>query len=157
MLDSTNKISQEAPDVSHASNPAIRQQGIIQTETGLISDPAAQGSAHGQSSHDAFLNHYFKRLDPEVAASFTAEQREAIKIMFGSRGIAKHAVEVRRSVPFGRLRFYVVFLLGREQRGFPRVYSQGLISRRFSALFYLGLGALCMAPVFALLYSSFGN
>ncbi len=156
MLKSINQIGPGAPDVAHASNPAIRQQGIIQTETGLISDPAAYGSAHGQSSHDVFLDHYFKRLDPEVAASFTAKQCEAIKIMFGSRGIANHAVEVRRSVPFGRLRFYVVFLLGREQRDFSRVYSQGLNSRRFNALFDLGLGALCLAPVFALLYSSFG-
>ena len=143
--------------MSHASNPAIKQQGLIQTETSLIYDPATKGSGHGQSSHDPFFDHYFKRLDPEVAASFTAEQREAIKIMFGSRGIAKHAVEVRRSVPFGRVRFYLVFLLGREQRAFSRVYSQGLISRRFNTLFYLGLGALCLAPVFALLYTSFGN
>ena len=157
MLNSINKISQGAPDVSHASNPAIKQQGLIQTETSLISDPAAKGSGHGQSSHDPFFDHYFKRLDPEVAASFTAEQCEAIKIMFGSRGIVKHAVEVHRSVPFGRVRFYLVFLLGREQRAFSRVYSQGLISRRFNALFYLGLGALCLAPVFALLYTSFGN
>ena len=59
--------------------------------------------------------------------------------------------------PSGQLRYYVVFLLGREKRGFSRVYSQGLISRRFNALFYLGLGVLCLAPVFALLYSSFGN
>ncbi len=157
MLNSINQIGQGIPDVAHASNPAIRQQGIVQTETGLISDPAAHGSAHGQSSHDVFLDHYFKRLDPEVAANFTAEQCEAIKIMFGSRGIAKHAVEVRGSVPFGRLRFYVVFLLGRERRAFSRVYSQGLNSSRFNALFYLGLGALCLAPVFALLYSSFEN
>ncbi len=104
---------------------------------------------------EAILEHYFKRLEPEVAASFSDTQREAIKTLLGARGVARHALEVRRSVPLlGGQRLYVVFLLGRERRGLSRLYSQGLISRRFTAGFYLGLAALFLLPVLALLSAS---
>ncbi len=104
------------------------------------------------ASDQAFLDHYFQRLVPEVAASFSAEQRAAIVAMFGARGIARHAVEVRRSVPFlGGWRLYLVFLLGRERRTISRLYSQGLTSGRFNVAFYLGLGALFLLPVLILL------
>ena len=103
-----------------------------------------------------FLVHYFKRLDPEVAESFSEEQKRAIWTMFGGRGIAKHAVEFRRSLPLpcGR-RFYTVFLCGREHRGFTRLHGHGKSSRLTDLLWYLGLGALCLTPVLALLYISF--
>ena len=72
--------------------------------------------------------------------------------MFGARGIARHAVEVRRSIPFpGGWRLYLVFLLGRERRTISRLYSQGMVSGRFNAVFYLGLGALFLLPVLILL------
>ncbi len=103
-------------------------------------------------SDRAFLDHYFRRLAPEVAASFSAEQRAAIATMFGARGTARHAVEVRRSVPVpGGRRLYLVFLLGRERRTISRLYSQGMVSGRFNVVFYLGLGALFLLPVLILL------
>lgn len=77
------------------------------------------------TSDDAFLEHYFKRIEPEVAASFTETQREAIRTMFGARGIARYTVELRRSIPFGSKRFYLVLLFGPERRGLTRLYSQG--------------------------------
>ena len=103
----------------------------------------------------AFLDHSFKRLDPEVADSFSEDQRRAIWTMFGSRGIAQHAVELRRSLPLpGGRRFYMVFLCGREQRGIPRLHGHAEGSRVVDLLWYLGLGALCLTPVLALLYTS---
>ncbi len=104
-------------------------------------------------SDQAFLDHYLKRLDPEVANSFSEEQKRAIWTLFGARGIAKHAIEVRRSLPLpGRQRFYMVFLCGCEQRGITRLHGHGESSRGVDLLWYLGLGALCLAPVLALLY-----
>lgn len=106
---------------------------------------------------DPFIEHYFKRLDPEVAASFTPAQRDAIRVMFGARGIAEHAVELRRSIPFlGGRRFYLVLLMGRERRGLARVYSQGHASRPFNFLFYGVLGALIVVPL-AALFAAFGG
>ena len=36
----------------------------------------------------AFLDHYFKRLDPELASSFSEEQKHGIWTLFGGRGTA---------------------------------------------------------------------
>ncbi|WP_157845980.1 hypothetical protein [Kiloniella litopenaei] len=80
------------------------------------------------STEDAFIKHYFSRIDPDIAASFTDDQKHAIKQMFGARGYAKHPVEVRRSIPFGRHRFYLIFLLGRERRAYERLKSEGQAS-----------------------------
>ncbi len=44
-----------------------------------------------------------------------------------------------------------MFLLGRERRGITRLYSQSTASKGFGVLWYLGLGALCLVPVLALL------
>ena len=100
-----------------------------------------------------FLDHYFKRLDPEVAESFSEEQKRAIWTMFGGRGLTHHAVEFRRSLPLpGGRRFYTVFLCGREHRGIARLHGHS--SRLTELLWYLGLGALCLTPVLALLYFS---
>jgi len=99
-----------------------------------------------QNTGDPFLDHYFKRIDPRVAASFNAEQREAIKSMFGARGIAKHSIELRRSLPIGRGRYYVVLLLGRERRTFGRLYSEGAITASFNILGYAITAALWMLP-----------
>ncbi len=101
----------------------------------------------------AFLDHYLKRLDPEVADSFSETQKQAIWTLFGARGIAKHAVELRRALPLpGGRRFYMVFLCGREQRGITRLHGHGESSRLSDLLWYLGLGALCLTPVLTLLY-----
>lgn len=97
-------------------------------------------------ARDPFIEHYFKRIDPRLAASFTAEQCAAIKEMFGARGVAKHAVELRRSLPIGRRRFYLVLLMGRERRAFDRLFSEGSVSRPFEFLGYAITAALWLVP-----------
>ena len=123
------------------------------------SNRQAKGSKQGRRafnrrpSDQAFLDHYLKRLDPEVADSFSEAQKQAIWTLFGARGIAKHTVELRRALPLpGGRRFYMVFLCGREQRGITRLHGHGESSRLTDLLWYLGLGALCLTPVLALLY-----
>ncbi len=138
--------------MSHASNPVLNQPAQAGTPPTSISACKARRAEARNASERAFLDHYFRRLDPEVAASFSAEQRDAIAAMFGARGFARHAVEVRRSVPFpGGWRLYLVFLLGRERRTISRLYRQGMVSARFNVVFYVGLGALFLLPVLILL------
>jgi len=117
-------------------------QASIQAPDGTAGEPLEQSAA----PRDPFIDHYFKRIDPQTAASFTVEQREAIKTMFGGRGIAKHTVEVRRSLPIGRRRYYLVMLLGRERRTFGRLYSEGAVSGAFNLVGYAITAALWMLP-----------
>ncbi len=136
----------------HASSPTLDQSAKAGAGPASISARKARRAEARNTSERAFLDHYFRRLDPEVAASFSAEQRDAIAAMLGARGIARHAVEVRRSVPVpGGWRLYLVFLLGRERRTISRLYSQGMVSGRFNVVFYLGLGGLFLLPVLLLL------
>ncbi|MEO3427683.1 hypothetical protein AAFN88_02425 [Pelagibius sp. CAU 1746] len=115
---------------------------------GAVHLPAASAAAADAShaSRDPFIDHYFKRIDPRVAETFTHEQREAIKAMFGARGMAQHAVEVRRSLPIGRRRYYLVLLLGRERRTFGRLHAEGAISGSFNLLGYAITAALWALP-----------
>lgn len=135
-----------------AFNPPNEERGAIRDSVTRPSRSTRRKTS--KIPKESFLNHYLNRLNPEVAASFTAEQRDAIMAMFGARGITNHSIEVRRSIPVGRRRFYFVFLMGPEQRQFVRLHGQGAASRRFGILFYLGAGALLLAPVLALLYGT---
>lgn len=107
---------------------------------------ASSASDEQPAARDPFIDHYFRRIEPGVAASFTAEQRRAIKTMFGARGMAQHTVEVRRSLPLGRRRFYLVLLMGREQRTFGRLHRDGAISGPFNLLGYAITAGLWLVP-----------
>lgn len=124
------------------ATPEDLDQAAVHAAAGTT--PAAPEMA--KASRDPFIDHYFKRIDPQVAATFTQEQCEAIKTMFGARGMAQHAVEVRRSLPIGRRRYYLVLLLGRERRTFGRLHSDGAISGPFNLLGYAITAGLWMLP-----------
>jgi len=123
------------------------QQSIAEndfSQAGRHAEEAERQAA--KAARDPFIDHYFRRIDPQVAESFTAEQCEAIKTMFGARGIAKHSVEVRRSLPIGRGRYYLVLLLGRERRTFGRLYSEGAVTKPFTLIGYAITAAAWMLP-----------
>ena len=132
-----------------ASSPAVQERGATRERAGR---KFRSRSARSENAESTFLSHYFKRLSPEVAASFTEEQRDAIMIMFGAREITNHTIEIRHSIPFARRRFYLIFLMGPERRSFIRLHGQGTVSRPFNIFFYLTLGALFLIPVLMLLY-----
>ncbi|HEY5597343.1 MAG TPA: hypothetical protein VIK47_00940 [Kiloniellales bacterium] len=137
-----------------ASNPAIEERGAIRAQAAPKPRPSPPRRPAAETSKESFLDHYFKRLNPEVAATFTEEQRDAIAVMFGAREIANHSIEIRRSIPFGRRRFYLVLLMGPERRNFIRLHGQVPVARPFNLLFYLGAAALLLLPVLALLYGT---
>ncbi len=99
---------------------------------------------------DPFLSHYFRRIDPKIANSFDEEQRAAIRTMFANRDIAKHALEIRRTISFGRKRFYLIFLLGRERRAYERDGRSGRRTQGFNLFFYLAVTAAWLVPGFLL-------
>lgn len=108
-----------------------------------------------RSSDEATLEHYLKRLPPAVAASFTAEQRAALRTMLAGRSVTKHMVEVRRTLSFGRRRrFYVVFLFGKDRRALQRSQPQSFPANPFKLLLYLAGGAAAVAVLVGFLASA---
>ena len=138
--------------MSFASDPALASDrpAAAQSSSRPVTAKRQRRSKRAVAS-EVVLQHYLNRVDPAVARSFSDEQREAIKTMLGARGAARHLVEVRRSVPFGRRRWYVVFLFGTERRSLQRLKSEGMISRPFNLLVYLVLGVLVLAPAIGLI------
>lgn len=142
--------------MSYASEPAIDQAKPApkfspSTPISLRQKPRQQCRPRNAPSDEEVLRHYLKRVDPEVAASFTDQQRQAIKVMLGGRGLARHAVEIRHSIPLGKKRFYTVLLIGREQRSLHRLRREAALSRPLNLVVYLGLAAIVSAPVLGLL------
>ena len=109
---------------------------------------AGRRQSAATTDDDNFIDHYFKRIDPQVAASFTPAQRQAIKTMFGGRGINRHAVDLRRGFAIGRSRFYMVLLMGREHRALGAPPRSGL--ERLLGYFVIAL--VLLVPIFAAVY-----
>ncbi|MEM7226759.1 MAG: hypothetical protein AAF495_27555 [Pseudomonadota bacterium] len=80
----------------------------------------APGTKPMPVSHDLFLDHYLKRIDPQVAASFSEAQIAALKDMLGYRVAEHHAVDFRPTLTLGRRRYYMVLLMGRDRRVLTR-------------------------------------
>jgi len=93
---------------------------LLQSELQM---PAEANTRRTDEAEDV-LAHYFKRIDPQVAASFTPAQRKALRSILAKRRIARHAVEVRRFLRFGRDRYYFLLLAGRERRAYEGVLAQ---------------------------------
>ena len=138
-------------------------EAAAESAAGAGSGPAAGGTLNSRSkpttapprrtariSDDEFLAHYLRRIDPAVAASFTKEQRHAIRIMFGDRGATRHAVDVRCTFPLGWRRCYLVFLLGRDRRRIIRPRN-GLPGDMGDWLAYLVMSLGLLAALFVLL------
>lgn len=73
---------------------------------------------------DPFFQRFFEQVPSEIAHTFTPEQLQAIKQIYGDRSLAKHAVNLRFSVPAPGQRFYLILLIGKEQRSRPRQLKQ---------------------------------
>lgn len=122
---------------------------------GLEQDGEAPAKRHRRFSStedDTLLDHYFKRIDPKVAASFSAPQRQALRTILGMRGQSSHAIELRRNFAMGRSRYYLVLLFGRDHRALARLHREQMAGGSRSAFHYLGLIVLLLLPVFGLIY-----
>ncbi len=136
-----------------ASPENLNRESLARKVQPKAAAQTGQQAAETAAQRDPFIEHYFKRIDPNMAASFSAEQCAAIKQMFGARGVAKHAVELRRSIPIGRRRFYLVVLMGREQRTFNRLFSEGTATGSFAIIGYAITAALWMIPAVGLAFA----
>ncbi|ACA87585.1 hypothetical protein [Shewanella woodyi] len=71
---------------------------------------------------DPIIEKLLKKLPKEIADSYTDTQLQGFRIALGDRTWAKHFIDNRGtfSFPFVRLRFFYVFLLGKNKRAYTR-------------------------------------
>ncbi len=72
-------------------------------------------------AHSAAVQHFLARLPPEVAVTFTKTQLDAVDLHYGMRHRVNHAIDWRRRIGLPFLKFYLVVLAGREDRGAERI------------------------------------
>jgi hypothetical protein len=77
-------------------------------------------STKKSSKNDPFVQQFFARIPTETAATFSSEQLTELKRVFNNRLLKRHTVDIRLSIPFFWKRFYVVFMLGKENRSKSR-------------------------------------
>lgn len=136
-----------------SSDEQIRRSAEA-ARSALAGDLGSGGAlgTNGGTRDDAVLQHYLNRIDPRVAATFTAPQRMALKAILGLRAPSRHTIEIRRSFGLWRKRYYLVFLWGRDRRMLTRPYRERVLSGPEIAVRYLGVIFLLLLPVFGLVY-----
>lgn len=78
-----------------------------------------------EKSHvEPMFENFFAQISPEIAATFTDEQVQALARVFAARQSYKHFVDIRLSLPL--LRCYIVVLAGREKRSAKRLQQDRL-------------------------------
>lgn len=70
------------------------------------------------------IERFYQSLDETTEAQLTAEQKKAVENAVIAITLASHhRVDIRKSFPFLRKRYYLVFLLGRDMRRYARKES----------------------------------
>lgn len=86
-----------------------------------------------------------ERVHPEVRATFSQAQVEALRKALGNRIDKKHAVDLRLSVPLPGRSIYCVLLAGAEGRSHDRLKQEAnvlLVPATLLASILLGIGAI---------------
>lgn len=70
-----------------------------------------------QKKEHQSVSQFYQILDETVADSFSDEQKKAIEQAIISSGLHhRHALDVRKSLPWFGKRYYLVLLMGRDRR-----------------------------------------
>ncbi|NVC62474.1 hypothetical protein FC652_04950 [Vibrio sp. 05-20-BW147] len=97
---------------------------------------------------------FYHTLDTEVAASLNAKQKQEIELAVLSLGlVAKHSVDVRKSLPWFGKRYYLVLLCGRDRRQQLRSEESKLanfLAVSFTVLLILALVGLSSLALYLL-------
>jgi hypothetical protein len=102
------------------------------------------------SQNDPFVQKFFARIPPETATTFTDAQLAELKRVFNVRVEQKHSVDIRLSVPIFKRRFYLVYLLGKDNRRVKRV--QPSVSKPANKILLTISGFVLITSLFGTLY-----
>ncbi|MDF1615436.1 hypothetical protein [Desulfurivibrio dismutans] len=92
---------------------------------------------------DPLIAGILSRLPEKVAGSFSEEQLLSLKAALGAQRGHRHPFDVRGGIGLGRLRWYYVFLFGRDWRNYHR--REGRCNRLSLLLFWFFFLLLAMA------------
>ncbi|MBD2362172.1 hypothetical protein H6G36_13420 [Anabaena minutissima FACHB-250] len=102
------------------------------------------------STTDPFVQKFFARIPSYTAATFTNTQLAELKRVFQARIEQKHSVDIRLSLPIFKWRFYLVYLLGKENRQLKRV--QAPVSTPANRILLTILGFVVITSLFGTLH-----
>ncbi|MBV7298531.1 hypothetical protein KU854_11640 [Enterovibrio sp. NIFS-20-8] len=97
------------------------------------SEPQSQNIssfANGSIHRDPFIRSFLDKTPKDVADSFTDAQLLQLKLMFGTRAKARHAIDVRTVVGGFGWNYYLVFLFGRNRRDLTRAEQKAANASR---------------------------
>ncbi|AFZ59809.1 hypothetical protein H6G54_05685 [Anabaena cylindrica FACHB-243] len=83
----------------------------------MVNKRLTQKSLH----HDPFVQKILARIPTQIAATFTDAQLTELKKVFIDRVSNSSKVDMRLSIPFFKRRFYLVLLMGKENRSQQRL------------------------------------
>ncbi len=98
---------------------------------------------------DETIKTLLSKMPQEVSASFTEPQLSQLRLILGARQWGKHKIDIRGTFGIGRIRYYYVFVAGRNIRHYQRPGQVGRLM--LAALIAIGLIA-AMAVGLLLLY-----
>lgn len=104
-----------------------------------------------KSTSQRVLDRFYSSMDPKIAQTLTAEQKESIEqSLLTTTLVSRHPVDIRRSFSFLRRRYFLVFLLGHDHRKSARETST--VGRVVSTIgITLGI-VFCILSVLLMLY-----
>ncbi|MDA0673394.1 MAG: hypothetical protein O3C67_06775 [Cyanobacteria bacterium] len=97
------------------------------------------------------LDDLLAKMPPNVTATFTAKQLEAMESALENRQWRRHPVDLRMSLPFFWTRFYFVLVAGEERRSEERIRQVQAAHPLWTPGNMFVLGGLIMMGVMALL------
>ncbi len=108
------------------------------------------GGAGEASARDADIDEILRRINPEVAATFTPQQRRVLRSLLATRGATRHMLDLRQTLPVFGKRYYLAVFFGRERRfaNLTRdLAAKDLVCRY---LVYLGLALAFLIPFYGI-------
>ena len=105
-----------------------------------------------EDSVDAFSHHVLSQIDPAVYHSLTPRQlSEITQAIRSSRPLKKHVVDIRGAIPLFFVRYYFVFLMGRDRRE-AVVGAETGRRKRWDLAAGLGFLTIFILPLFLTLF-----
>jgi hypothetical protein len=120
---------------------------VIEGRTEYRAESESEVLGPQASDLDPFFKVLANRCGPSIAGSFTPSQFSALKRAFATRAADPHPVDIRDTYSIFGFSFYMVLLMGREQRSTTRRRLEGPTG--LSRMLRGGMKALWCGSVFA--------